>query len=46
MSNKLYMIKWIDNGIEKSDVCHGWIERDCLIEVLTEQGFNPTYEIL
>lgn len=40
----MYMIKWIDNGIEKSIVAESWIERD---EILFQmEQYNPTYEIL
>lgn len=42
----MYVIKWIENGKEKSVVADSWITRDVLEEEFTEQNISFVTETL
>ncbi|AZV43646.1 hypothetical protein BAOM_3037 [Peribacillus asahii] len=42
----MYLIKWIENGKEKSFVADAWIVRDVYQEELAAKGIHFTTELI
>ena len=42
----MYLIKWIEEGKEKSVVADSWITELVMREELIEKGFRPTTDLI
>lgn len=42
----MYLVAWVENGVKKTFVCEGYIEREGIIDELTEKGLNPIWKTL